>query len=71
MRVSDCPHAIEPRAFRENAHLEWMTCLSCGARWSRTTGLDDIQMREGLDMIQPRSTPPCPGCGKRCAFNKH
>ena len=68
MRLSDCPHAIESRAFRESAHPEWMTCLSCGARWSRTTGPDDIQMREGLDMIQPRSTLPCPGCGKtiRC-----
>ena len=68
MRLSDCPHAIERRAFRESAHPEWMTCLSCGARWSRTTGPDDIQMREGLDMIQPRSTLPCPGCGKtiRC-----
>ena len=32
MRISDCPHSIEQRAFRENAYLEWMTCLSCGAR---------------------------------------
>ena len=24
MRVSDCPHAVETRAFRENAHLEWI-----------------------------------------------
>ena len=27
MRISDCPHPIEQRAFRENAYLEWMTCL--------------------------------------------
>ena len=47
VRVSDCPHVIESRAFQEKAHLEWMTCLSCGARWSPTTGPDDIQMKEG------------------------
>ena len=34
MRISDCPHSIEQTAFRENAYLEWMTCLLCGARWS-------------------------------------
>ena len=42
MRVSDCPHLIESRAFRANAHLERMPCLSCGDRLSRTTGPDDI-----------------------------
>ena len=39
-----------------------MTCLSCGARWSRKTGLDDIQVKMGLITEQPRLTPPCPGC---------
>ena len=62
MRISDCPHPIEQRAFRENAHLEWMTCLSCGARWSRKTGQDDIQVKMGLTIDQPQLTPPCPGC---------
>ena len=62
MWISDCPHPIEQRAFRENAYLEWMTCLSCGARWSRKTGPDDIQMKMGLTIDQPQVTPPCPGC---------
>ena len=48
MRISECPHSIEQRAFRENAYLEWMTCLSCGARWSRKTGQDDTQVKMGL-----------------------
>ena len=61
VRISDCPHPIEQRAFRENAYLEWMTCLSCGARWSRKTGRDDIQVKMGL-IIEPQLTPPCPGC---------
>ena len=47
---------------RENAYLEWMTCLSCGARWSRKTGQDDIQVKMGLIIDQPQLTPPCPGC---------
>ena len=62
MRISDCPHPIEQRAFRENAYLEWMTCLSCGARWSRKTGKDDIQVKMELTIDQPQLTPPCPGC---------
>ena len=62
MRISDCPYPIEQRAFRENAYLEWMTCLSCGARWSRKTGQDDIQVKMGLTIDQPKLTPPCPGC---------
>ena len=62
MRISDCPHPIEQRAFREKANLEWMTCLSCGARWSRKTGQDDIQVKMGLIIDQPQMTPPCPGC---------
>ena len=62
MSISDCPHPIEQRAFRENAYLEWMTCLSCGARWSRKTGQDDIQVKTGLINDQPQLTPPCPGC---------
>ena len=62
MRISDCPHPIEQRAFRENAYLEWMTRLSCGARWSRKTGQDDIQVKMGLTIDQPQLTPPCPGC---------
>ena len=45
MRILECPHPIEQRAFRENAYLEWMTCLSCGARWRRKTGKDDIQVK--------------------------
>ena len=49
MRISDCPHPIEQRAFRENAYLEWMTCLTCGARWSRKTGKDDSQSVDGAD----------------------
>ena len=47
LRISDCPHPVEQKAFRENAFLEWMTCLSCGARWSRKTGQDDIQVKWG------------------------
>ena len=39
-----------------------MTCLSCGARWSRKTGRDDIQMKMGLTIDQPQVTPPCAGC---------
>ena len=39
-----------------------MTCLSCEARWSRKTGLDDIQVKMGLITEQPQSTHPCPGC---------
>ena len=62
MRISDCPHPIEQRAFRENAYLEWMTCLSCGARWSRKTGQDDIQVKMELTINQPQLTHPCPGC---------
>ena len=62
VRISDCPHPIEQRAFREIAYLEWMTCLSCGARWSRKTGQDDIQVKMGLIIDQPQLTPPCPGC---------
>ena len=62
MRISDCPHPIEQGAFRENACFEWMTCLSCGARWSRKTGQDDIQVKMGLTVDQPQLTPPCPGC---------
>ena len=38
MRISDCPHLLEQRAFRENAYLEWMTYLSCGARGLTDTG---------------------------------
>ena len=41
-----------------------MTCLTCGARWNRTTGADDIQMKTELPTAQPQSAPPCPGCGK-------
>ena len=70
VRISDCPHVMETRAFRENAHLDWMTCLSCGARWSRTTGPDDIQMKRGLDVIQPITTPPCPSCGKPMKYQQ-
>ena len=62
MRISDCLHSTEQRAFRENAYLEWMTCLSCGARWSRKTGQDDIQVKMELTIDQPQLTPPCPGC---------
>ena len=62
MRIPDCPHLIEQRAFGENAYLEWMTCLSCGARWSRKTGQDDIQVKMKLTIDQPQVTPPCPGC---------
>ena len=62
MRISDCPHPFEQRAFRENAYLEWMACLSCGARWSRKTGQDDIQVKMELTTDQPQMTPPCPGC---------
>ena len=62
MRISDCPHPIEQRAFRENAYLEWMTCLSCGARWSRKTGRDDIQVKMGLVIDQPQLTLPYSGC---------
>ena len=62
MRISDCPHPIEQRAFRDNAYLEWMTCLSCGARWSRKTGKDDIQVKMRLTIDQHHLTPPCPGC---------
>ena len=62
MWISDCPHPIEQRAFRENEYLEWMTCLSCGARWSRKTGRDDIQMKMLLTIDQPQVTLPCPGC---------
>ena len=62
MWISDCPHPIEQRAFRENAYLEWMTCLSCGARWSRRTGQENIQAKMGLAIDQPHFTPPCPGC---------
>ena len=62
MRISDCPHPIEQRAFRECAYLEWMTCLQCGARWSRKTGRDDIKVKMGLIIEQPQPTPPCPGC---------
>ena len=43
-------------------HVEWMRCLPCGARWSRTTGADDIQIKVALPMAQPQSMPPCPGC---------
>ena len=60
--ISDCPHLIEQRAFRENAYLEWMACLSRGARWSRKTGQNDIQVKMGLIIDQPQLTPPCPGC---------
>ena len=35
--------------FSENAYLEWMTCLSCGARWSRKTGQNDIQVKMRAD----------------------
>ena len=62
MRISDCLHPIKQRASRENAYLEWMTCLSCGARWSRKTGQDDIQVKMGLTIDQPQLTLPCPGC---------
>ena len=62
MPISDCPHPIEQRAFRENAYLECLTCLSCGARWSRKTGRDDIQMKMELRIDQPQVTLPCPGC---------
>ena len=62
MRIPDCPHPIEQRAFRDNAYLEWMTCLLCGARWSRKTGRDDIQMKMGLTIDPPQVAPPCPGC---------
>ena len=62
MRISDCAHPIEQRAFRDNAYLEWMTCLSCGARWSRKTGQDDIQVKKGLTIDQPQLTHPCPEC---------
>ena len=62
MRISDCPHSIEQRAFRENAYLEWMTCLSCGARWSRKTGQDDIQVKMGLTIDQPQVTSPSKMC---------
>ena len=61
MRISDCPHPIEQRAFRENAYLEWMTCLLCGARWSRKTGQDDNQLKMWLTIDQPQLTPPFPG----------
>ena len=62
MRISDCPHPIEHGAFRENAYLEWMTCVSCGARWSRKTGKDDIQLKMGLTIDQLQLTPLCPEC---------
>ena len=59
MSISDCTHPIEQTAFRENAYLEWMTCPSCGARWSRKTGQDDIQVKTGMIIDQPQLTPPC------------
>ena len=62
MRISDCPRPIEQRAFLENAYLEWMTCLSCGARWGRKTGQDDIQVKMVMTIDQPQLTFPCPGC---------
>ena len=63
MRISDCADSIAQRAFRENACREWMTCLSCGARWSRKTGQDDIQVKMGLIIEQPCiDNLPCPGC---------
>ena len=37
--VQTTTNGIEQRKFRENANLEWMTCLSCGDRWSRQTPL--------------------------------
>ena len=49
VRLSDCPHVIESRAFRENPHLEWMTCLRCGTRWSRTTGRHSNEEGSGCD----------------------
>ena len=63
MRVLDCPHSIEQSAFWEKAYLEWMACLSCGARWSRRTGPDDIQVMRGLTMTQPQSVLPCQDLG--------
>ena len=39
-----------------------MTCLSCGARLSRKTGKDDIQVKMGLTIDQPQLTPSCPEC---------
>ena len=71
MRISDCPRSIEQRAFRENAYLEWMTCLSCGARWSRKTGLDDIQVKMGLITEQLQLThPPVQDVLRRRDYNR-
>ena len=70
MRISDCPHPIEQKAFRENASLEWMTCLSCGARWSRKTGQDDIQVKMGLTFGQPQLTHPFQDVHQRRDYNR-
>ena len=51
MRISDCPHPVEQRAFRENAYLEWMTCL-----WSTLESKDGPGRHSGEDGADNRST---------------
>ena len=79
----DCPHSTEKRASRGGACLEWMTCLSCGARWSRKTGGDDIQVKTGLtsvdtsltddkqngDVLRMQPVSPMQKSGKHISYN--
>ena len=53
MRISDCPHSIEQRAFRENAYLEWMTCLFM---WSPLESKDGPGRHSGKDGTDNRTT---------------
>ena len=47
-----------------------MTCLSCGARWSRKTGRDDIQVNMGLITEQPQSPLPVQDVPRRRDNNR-
>ena len=49
MRISDCPHPNEQRAFRENAYLQWMTCLSCGVPLESKDGPGRHSGEDGTD----------------------
>ena len=62
MRISDCPHPNEQRAFRENAYLQWMTCLSCGVPLESKDGPGRHSGEDGTDNRTTSVDTPCPGC---------
>ena len=69
VRVSDCPHMIESKAFREESSTRMDDVLVMRSSVESHDG-SRRHSEMGLDMTQPRSTPPCPGFGKAKCYQQ-